>query len=817
MRDSIPLVQIPLASPARWLWTHDLNGANSYAEFRQKAYLATLPTEAWIQLSAETSLRLCVNDTLIYSGPPREVPPYFYFDTVDLVPHLKIGSNEIRILAHHQGANSQSYQAGTPAILVAGRCIVDRSLFLDFSESRNWKSRPVTRYLRDAHRLFECIGFSEHVNFDETEAVWSPVIEVATHPWTERPTALPRDFPALAETVRKAGTSKPHSGGWLVDFGGEVSGYVELKLVSSRTVTARISYAEELIDDRVWPGKAGMAYYDVLELRAQEVTWRSYEKRAFRYLQISEPLEHVEASVIEQNYPYQARYTQIPAFHQNENSEEGRLINRIYEVSARTIELNSEDILTDCPWRERGQYFDCNFYMEAMQFLFGTLAPIRRFLNQFPRGADQTGLLRMCYPSPQGFSTIPDFSISYAIQLSRYLEISGDLDTVRHNLRFAERGVTAYRDLEDGDNMLVNVPGWIFIDNTFELPKFPRSAALNAVYYGGYRALDSLFRACGQPSRATTFESHAAKIRAGFRKTFVREDRVLDSDSTPSHEAFRYWNYHYSAETGRWYGKSFRLRTLFCLEGHTHPLRLAVNGPGRAWIDGRLVGDIAEGGSWTSSALYQSTELSTPSNAGWHRLDLEVGSSGIDWECYLSCAGAVNWAPLSIWEEPAYGMNEPSESLPPNAVKSRLRNHSLPWMTQATVGHAAFHGLLEADEARRFLQACLPANYCFEFAKRTTPFFAKIDDTPDPRRILPCNVPASMFHFCHALKRHGMGNEAKALLLLIYRGMLERGATTWWEEWNTRSSLCHAWASFVVNFLDVTPTARYRPDCLHEG
>ena len=120
----------------------------------------------------------------------------------------------------------------------------------------------------------------------------------------------------------------------------------------------------------------------------------------------------------------------------------------------------------------------------------------------------------------------------------------------------------------------------------------------------------------------------------------------------------------------------------------------------------------------------------------------------------------------------------------------------------ATVGYAAFHGLLETDEARRFLRACLPDEYHFPFAKRTMPFFAKINDTPNPRRILPCNVPASMFHFCHALKRHGMALEARALLLPIYAGMLDRGATTWWEEWNNRSSLCHAWASFVVLFLE---------------
>ena len=54
-------------------------------------------------------------------------------------------------------------------------------------------------------------------------------------------------------------------------------------------------------------------------------------------------------------------------------------------------------------------------------------------------------------------------------------------------------------------------------------------------------------------------------------------------------------------------------------------------------------------------------------------------------------------------------------------------------MTQATVGCAAFHGLLEPSEARALLQACLPEKYSFPFAKRTTPFFDQIDDQPDDR------------------------------------------------------------------------------------
>ncbi len=785
-----------LASDARWIWATGVPDANSYVEFRCE--LDGGAHEAWIQLSAETSLRLWVNGCLIHSGPPREVPPYFYFDTVDLRPHLGEGLNELRIVAHHQGRNSQSYQAGTPAILVAGQMATGDAVAVRFADPDGWRARRVTRYCADAHRLFSCLGFSEHVDFQAAEAVWEDAVEVAAHPWMERPQALPRDLPDFRETVREPLSQAAHEGGWLVDMGMEVSGFVELDVRTVRSVSLRVAYAEELIDGGVDAGKAGMNYCDRLELPAGDTHWRSYEKRAFRFLHLDHPVDVRKLRVIEHTWPYEPIYQNTPILSGNEST----LVCRIREVSARTIELNTEDMLTDCPWRERAQYLDSQFYMGAMQRLFGTLEPIRRFLHQFPRGADHSGLLRMCYPSPAGTTVIPDFSMSYVVLLQRYLELSGDLGTVKKNLPFAERGVEAFRKYEDEAGLLVDVPGWIFLDNTFELPKFPRSAGLNAVYHGGHRALAALLRACGEPGRAAEFDAMAMRLRSAFRQAFLREDRLLDSDSTPEHEVHRQWIYHYSADTGRWKGKSFRLRISFRRAEPAHPLRLAVHAGACAWIDGEPAARIKEGGSWTSSAIYQPVTLTAPDDELWHRLDLAVEWSGIDWECYLSSRGDVEWSTAQVWEEADYGGCDPQSMPPATAMTTALRRNAWPWMTQATVGYAAYHGLLEEAEAKVLLKACLPDRYSFPFAKRTSPFFITIEEREDERRILPCNVPASLFHFCHALKRHGMAKEARELLLPIYRGMLERGATTWWEEWNTGSSLCHAWASFVVEFLD---------------
>ncbi|MDD3925527.1 MAG: hypothetical protein PHT33_02595, partial [bacterium] len=56
------------------------------------------------------------------------------------------------------------------------------------------------------------------------------------------------------------------------------------------------------------------------------------------------------------------------------------------------------------------------------------------------------------------------------------------------------------------------------------------------------------------------------------------------------------------------------------------------------------------------------------------------------------------------------------------------------------------------------------------------------------------------FFFLSALLRYDMRQEAFDWIRMAWGGMLERGATTWWEEWGDRSSLCHGWGSYPAYF-----------------
>lgn len=777
-----------------WAVSKETAKSNTYAEFHREVEVSGTVQEAWMGLAADTSYRLWVNDRLIFHGPLREVSPYFYYDVVDLKSHLKPGNNSLRVLVHYQGIPSGSYDVAPPGLLVSGEIRATEKVNLDGSTA--WSARQARRYQSGAHRLGGCIGFSEHVDFSVKEDEWSAPIATGIHPTPEKSQPLVRDLPVLEGADFTPVSTEPQGKGVLCDFGQEVFGFIELDFEVEQKTEIHLTYAEALTNGAVDHRKQGIDYRDVLTVPAGRHSWRSYEKRAFRYLQFSKSVKIHSLQVTEAHYPYEHRYRKT------EKSSDP-LVKRILEVSARTIELCSDDLLNDCPWRERAQYFDCFFYMEAMQKLFGTLEPVKRFLRQYARGVNAEGILRMSYPSPANNTIIPDFSLSYAVQLDKYLELSGDRETVEKYYPYAQNAVRQFHKYEDEDGVLKDVPGWIFLDNGFELIKHPRSAGLNAVYAGAHRSLARIARVLGNSVEAASYEAEFQRVRAGFRKTFWTGSRLLDGDRSQEFEPYHYWNYHHSAETGHWQGKSLILQTTFSSSEAAEPtLRVMFHGGCRVWVDGTLALSEKCGGSWTRSALFEPHELAIPADGKEHKLQIELEFSGIEWEFFLSSLSQIVFGPCQVWETEVFG--EASVSAPARGARTTtLKPYFIPQFSQVTTGYSVYHGLLEKSESKALLRRCLPENYYSAYAKRTTPFFVKITEDAEllRHRVVPCNVPASLFYFCHSLREHDMEDEARKLLLPIYSGMLERGATTWWEEWERRSSLCHAWAAFGSVFF----------------
>ena len=779
---------------ANWWWPAGLTPEpHQYADFALDLDLPESPDQAWIALSSGTWYVFWVNGQWIEHGPTREVAPWQYYDVHDLSPLLHAGKNRLRIRAAHLGLANQWHAPCQAGLLVRGIAVVHgRELALD--NRLAWRAAHDTSHLPDPPKRHNCCGWAEHVDLtrdpqqwlgEDANLSWAAPAIIANHPQPGREQLIPEPAPRrCGQTLAPILLNIKDS--WQVwDFGQETYGFLTLEVDAPRAMSCDILQGSSLVNGIPDYLFSSGDFRDRLELPAGARRWESYDKISARYLALPAEVTIRSLTIREHNQPL------VEVWRASQDAKAlDPLDHAIVSAAARTIRLCSDDTLMDTPRRERAQYNDPAIIMRAFGILFGTRAPMRRWLLQYLRGAGPDGVLRMCYPSPPGNSIIPDFSIGFARNLREYLELTDDLDTARLAFPAAVAGVAAFDRHADEAGLLRDVPGWIFLCNSFELGKHPRSAALNALWADAWVKLAELALRLGD-SRADEFLARGQRLRETWRAAFWRGDRILDCDLSPEHQALRFWNYHYNGHLGHFH-ESGDVNEVFRLElpwdGRAAPLHIAAHGLVRVFADEQLILNAIHKDAWRKPQPFEPWTIAIPS--GTSSLRFEAGWNSIDWEVYLATEGAM---PVNGLVSGRLG----------DRVPAQLRPWRAPRWNQISAGYAIDCGMLNRDEAVPLLRQCLRETYHVPWLKRTTPIIAtpSADEALITDRAVLCNTPQSLAFFCRALGAHGMAEEARKLCRRIYGAQVQAGSKTLWEEFAPRSSLCHAWSAHCVEWL----------------
>lgn len=793
---------------AHWWQVPDTLSAqpNQYFDYTCTIVADQEDADYWIALTTEGFFKLWVNGTFVHFGPPREAPPYLYYDRIALNVYIKPGINRICIREHYQGVQTQCSDITQPGILIVGR-----GGTYDLGNPASWLCRRSPGYANNAPRLHTCVGFAENCTLEEAaldqfdqaapHTGWVHPIKKEPHPRPIRSHLLSRDLPPFSGSTffaQKAPSTDTHD---LWDFKNEIFGFLTIRFISKTAVTIELLHGESLKEDGLPDHQfANGDFREVLHVPKGESEWTSFDKRALRYLAIPKTVEVLAVAVQEWHYPLNPQWEQ-------EAASLSLLDCQLLSAAARTISINCDDLLTDCPRRERAQYSDITAYMNAFPVLFGTWAPVKRWFLQYLRGALPDGTLRMCYPSPEAQTVIPDFSIGFPFRLLEYAEASGDWETAEKCWPSAIGSLQAFRKFEDTTGLLADVPGWLFLCNSPDLNKWPHSSALNALYAAGWNALAVMAAKLGKPDATLYRDKHHA-LRIKWRTAFLDNGHLRDASSTEKWKSYSLWNYHHSATTGIFTSSKPEKPTalLHCrirkTAGTNASLLVAASDKIRVWINDRLVLDDRHSNCWTKTPVYhpwriplspETDEIEVKIAFLWNHYEWEI-FVGMDTDCELL---------------DAY-VGETTVEAPTSADFQTHTMHPivLPVWTpgeynQITAGYAIASGMLDPSEACLLLQQCLPAAYHVPWMKRTTPLHAtQTNDTELLRqRVIPCNTPMSISLFCAALRDHGMLNDAQALIRQIYAPQLKVGPGTLWEEFAPRSSLCHAWSGFIAPYL----------------
>ncbi len=454
---------------AAWIWhppKEDMD--NFYMHARRAFELEKVPPDARLHITASSLYQLYVNAELVGRGPNPGDPSRYYYDTYDVTRHLRAGRNVIAALCYNYGSETRGIlgqnwgRGGLLAELRAPGPQGETLLATDGSwrvlQSPAWKqdvSLNCTLY-GDFKEVYdsrqEPKGWLEP-DFDDTgwsepEVLGSPPVE----PWTR---LVPREIPFLdgewvepvnafwesasvtyswrddwevyhewnlapgsgrATPGRNAEVEKTHPDfdpSLILDFGRDVTGYLEITIADSAGGVVDVLYGEDLFLTRV----------DRFILEGGRQVLRPYNRRTFRYCKLLFPQtpQKVEVERVA------LKMDTYPVEHRGSFACSDPLLERIWRVGRYTMRMSMLDHFVDCPWRERTLYGG-DLWAENLiaHYAFGDPRLTRKCLRQMAAIQFDAGPLPPCGPY-SGFHTFyPAWSAYWGLTLLDHYALAGD-------------------------------------------------------------------------------------------------------------------------------------------------------------------------------------------------------------------------------------------------------------------------------------------------------------------------------------------------------------------------------------------------------
>lgn len=206
---------------ARWIWPQGVSPPrNVYARFRRTFEVPSLSTlqKALLHITACWRYRLFVNGEPVGEGPPRGWPDLYFYDTYDLTPVLKPGTNLVAVLVAFPAEGTMQWIPTAPGLLAAVE-IEDPGGHHVLRSDPTWKARFDPSREWRAPRISIQMSFEEQVNgrrldawtelnYDDGEWLTAAVIdehEIVPSSLHPRPIAFLTHRPRLPVACESAG------------------------------------------------------------------------------------------------------------------------------------------------------------------------------------------------------------------------------------------------------------------------------------------------------------------------------------------------------------------------------------------------------------------------------------------------------------------------------------------------------------------------------------------------------------------------------------------------------------------------------------
>ncbi|MCD9622414.1 family 78 glycoside hydrolase catalytic domain [Rhabdothermincola salaria] len=537
--------------------------------FRRVVEVAAVPESVPCRIWVDGRYVLRVNGKEVARGPVRSDPRQARYDTVDLAPELRVGDNVIGITGRHFGQATSWWMPVPPSYSLGAGSLLFEALLGDewIVSDRTWRCRrgeawtPVPVPGDVACLPLESFDAREHPHgwespsFDDSD--WSKAWEITpmhtgahgdpsppSEPFGMLRPPVRRSFPvgrrnpaelvgrrALAgetevlDPVRqvlddearvRAGGSGDHGDLLSFDLGHIAAGTVHLVVTGAAEGTiVDVAAAEHLDDDGLLVPLGQHAGFRYVTAGRSEEVFDTLDIIGTRYLHVSvrppsgEPVPAIGLSVDDLHRPR-------PEGASFECSD--ALLNRIYEVGLRTVDLCALDAYVDCPTREQRAWTGDSVVHQMVDLVANPDWSMAAWHPQLASMSRSDGMLAMAVASDFAADDrmfVPDWSLHWVrsvLNLHRYL---GDTELVADLLPVAERTLRWFEGYLDDSGLLSDVTGWVLIDWA-SVYSSGCSSTVNALWARALEDFAEMARALGNEASARWAMSRWAGVRDGF-------------------------------------------------------------------------------------------------------------------------------------------------------------------------------------------------------------------------------------------------------------------------------------------------------------
>lgn len=556
---------------AEWIWSAGALKQPFHVSYFRGAFVLEKAATAKIHCAADSKYRLWLNGTSVGLGPARGHPAHPYYDTHTVA--LPAGQSVIAVQVQHYTARCGLFASVRGGLI----CQVEIDGKTVAASDGSWRALSSKAYGCVPGFLFperfdareEPEGW-EQPGFDASR--WPKAKVVRGSELAPREDLLARPIPLLTETRRvparlvdawrcggiaRAKLAKEKdvatslwetqqarkdaetiAGAWVpadgkplkldvaageacclvLDFGLEMLAHPEITVQGAGGLIVDLGYSECLENDHVATLWQGVRQSERIILRQGRTRHRINQPRGFRFmiLRVANVGERRRPVLLEDVAAYETIY---PTERKGTLSCSDPLLGRIYDLSARTVNLCMEDGYTDCPWRERSQWVgDAQPETLFSYFCFGAYDLARKAVLEFTTGNTAEGWIPGVFPTGRPHN-LPTWGMRVPVIAWEYYLYTGDgsvLPTIYEGVRKQMAWLARY---EDRRGLLVNIPGWCFVDWT-KLDDRHSGGAVQGWYLEALVCSERLARETGDGAGAKAFRAKAARLRKSLARHY---------------------------------------------------------------------------------------------------------------------------------------------------------------------------------------------------------------------------------------------------------------------------------------------------------